>query len=269
MNKVNFTVEKDGKTLELAVVRPSIKAQQEAQMVYAKAFADYVKAGAILQAKLEAYIREQKLWDDARQAEWERLDTRLSENEKLVRGQVKGTTFAQARAAAIQMRFDRAAIRSLTADRVALRNNTVEGQAENQRFNYLVSVCTVHADSKKPYFRDLDDYLTRDEDPATLAAANAFASLYYNYDPAAEKSQPENQFLLKYRLCNDELHLVKVIDGVERLVDAEGRLVNAEGRFVNEAGELVDVDGNRVDESGQPVVVETFPFLDESGNPME
>lgn len=265
-NKITFTVKQEGKPdFTLAVIRPSVKVQQEAQMVYAKAFADYAKAGALLKTKLDAFVREQKIWDDAKQAEYERLIANITANEKVVKGEVKNTTLTKGKEAAIQMRKDRNEVRRLTADRVSLETNTVEGQAENSRFNFLVAACTVFPDTKKPYFANADDFMTREDDPATFTATSHFAQLYYGYDEDTEKGLPENQFLLKWNIVDDKLNF---INKEGKRVDSEGRLIDENGRFINEKGEFVDRDGKRVTESGDPVGVETYPFLDEAGLPL-
>jgi len=266
VNKIPFTVEKDGKKLNLAVIRPSVQVQQKGQMIFAKAFAEGVKSGVILKSELTAQIRERKLWDEAKQAEYETIQARIAKNEDIVRGRVKeAATLSQGKSAAIQLRMDREAIRDLLRERVNLDANTVEGQADNQRFNYFVSVCTVNPDTKVPYFKDLEDYMTRENDPAVFAAQKAFANLYYGIDPDADKKEPENQFLLKYKLCDDELHLIRK-DG--KRVDALGRLVDNEGYFINEEGKRVNSEGKLVTEEGTPVdVPETFEFVDDLVEP--
>ena len=163
------------------------------------------------------------------------------------------------------MRKDRADLRSLTSERSSLDNNTAEGQADNAQFNYWVSSCTVYSDSGKTYFSNYEDYLNRDDDPATGQSASSLAMLLYNLDPDYEKKLPENQFLAKYNFVDQDLHLV---DDKGRRVDSEGRLVNKDGRYINEAGELIDIKGNRVDLEGD-YVVDFSPFLDDEGKAIE
>lgn len=266
VNKIAFTSpDKDGKVHNLAVIRPSVQIQQKGQMIYAKGFAEGVKGGAMLKSELTNHIRERKLWDENKQAEYETIQGRIAKNEAIVKGEVKGTTLSQGKDAAIQLRLDREAIRDLLRERVNLDANTVEGQADNLRFNYFVSACTVNADTKVPYFKDLDDYLTRDKDPVVFAAQKAFANLYYGIDPDSDKKEPENQFLLKYKLCDEELHLIRR-DG--KKVDALGRLVDDEGYFINEEGKRVNSEGKLVTEEGAPVDgPETFEFVDDLSVP--
>ena len=155
-------------------------------------------------------------------------------------------------------------MRELIAVKTNLDSHTAEGQADNARFNYLVSACVVYKDSKKKYFKDYEDYLNRSSELVAIYGAQKLASMMYGLDSDFEKKLPENKFLIKYKLVNDNLEFV---DSQGRLVDAEGRLIDANGRFINEAGEFVDKDGNLVDQEGE-YLIEFSPFLDENGNPI-
>jgi len=261
-NKKTFKVEIGGKEVDLAVLRPNAKQRQEAQKVYNKAFREAVESGAILRAKIESVMREQKLWDDHKEAELRKLQAAIGDKERKVRS--GGIKLSEARDLAIQLRRDRAELRSLNSERMSLDNNSAEAQADNAQFNYWVSVCTVHANDGKPYFRSYEEYMTKEDDPAVGPAASALAKIIYNLEDDYEKKLPENQFLVKYKFADETLHL---IDKQGRKVDADGRLVDENGRYINEAGQFVDREGNLVDEEGN-FLVDEKPFLDDEGNPI-
>lgn len=262
-NKKQFKVTLDSKEVELCVVRPNVKQRQEGQKIYNKAFRDAVESGAILRGKVNNVMREQNLWDDNKEAEYRKLLEKINGAERKIKS--GGIKLNQAKDLALEMRKDRAELRALTSERSSLDNNTAEGQADNAQFNYWVSSCTVYSETGKTYFSNYEDYLNRDDDPATGQAAGSLAMLLYNLDPDYEKKLPENQFLAKYNFVDEELHLV---DKTGRRIDSEGRLVNKDGRYINEAGELIDIHGNRVNEEGD-YVVEFSPFLDDEGKPIQ
>lgn len=262
-NKKQFKVTLDSKEIELCVVRPNVKQRQEGQKIYNKAFRDAVESGAILRGKVNNVMREQNLWDDNKEAEYRKLLEKINGAERKIKS--GGIKLNQAKDLALEMRKDRAELRALTSERSSLDNNTAEGQADNAQFNYWVSSCTVYSETGKTYFSNYEDYLNRDDDPATGQAAGSLAMLLYNLDPDYEKKLPENQFLAKYNFVDEELHLV---DKTGRRVDSEGRLVNKDGRYINEAGELIDINGNRVNEEGD-YVVDFSPFLDDEGKPIQ
>jgi hypothetical protein len=262
-NKKLFTVDVDGKELKLAVMRPNQKVQQQAQLIYSSAFREAVKppdgrTGAIVRAALDGVLREQKLWDDAKQEKFQQLQTSLREGErKLARGKIK---LSEAREVALQMRRDRWSLQQVNADRNSLEANTAESQAEQARFAYMVSACTVYADSGKAYYKNSDAYLASNDDVA-MKAATAFGQLYYGLDEDFSKKLPENKFLLAYNFVREkDLHL---IDKQGRLVDAEGHLVDEEGRFIDEQGRLVDKEGNLLTEDGDFKVEDFVEFEDD------
>lgn len=262
-NKKTFKVSIDSKEIELCVLRPNVKQRQEGQKVYNKAFRDAVESGAILRAKVNSVMREQNLWDDAKEAEYKKLVEKINSSERRIKS--GGIKLSEAKEIALQMRRDRSELRSLTSERSSLDSNTAEGQADNAQFNYWVSACVVYSDTGKAYFASYEDYLNRDNDPVTGQAASNLALMLYNLDPDYEKKLPENEFLKKYKFVDENLHLVNK-DG--KLVDSQGRLVNKDGRYINENGDLIDIDGNRVDENGD-YIVEFSPFLDDDGKPVK
>ena len=251
INKRKFEVEIDGKKVEFAVVRPSHRVNQEGTKVYNRSFREAVdpsdgKPGALLRQKIEQVLRDQNLWDDKKQEEYERLvKTILAGEKKLAEGGIK---MSEAKAIALEMRQARLEMRWLSTDRNRLDAMSAESQAEQARFNYYIAACTVYGDTGKPYFKDVDDYLSRTDDPVALPAAENMGKLLYNLEDDYEQKLPENKFLLKYKLADEKLRL---IDSEGKFVDEKGRRVDEKGRLINEAGELVDAHGNLLTEEGE------------------
>lgn len=257
-----FEVELNGKKVKLAVVQVDAEIGRKALQEYNRAFSSAIKSGAPLRSTLSAVMRDQKLWDDQREQEYQKLVKQLTENnEKIHKGGIK---LQQAKKLALDMRDVRTQLRSLMAERTALDVNSAEGQAENARFNAIVSYCTVYDDSGEPYFKGVDDYLNRASEDVAVQAARTLGSVLFGLDTDYEKNLPENKFLRKWKFVNDDLQLV---DKDGRLVDDEGRLINEEGRYIDENGNFVDRDGNPVTEEGE-LKVEQSPFLDDDGNPL-
>lgn len=245
-------------------IRPiTLADQREAQKIYNQAFSDAVKSGSIVRARLDDLLKEQGLWDDNKQREFVTIQTKLANNEQLLaKG---GISIKQARSVAIDMKRLREQMRDLIAVKTELDTHTAEGQADNARFNYLVSVCVVYKDNKQQYFKSYEDYLNRAVTPVAILGAQKLASIMYGLDSDFEKKLPENKFLITYKLVNEDL---EYIDSKGRPVDEEGRLIDENGRFINEEGKFVDKDGNLVDDKGD-YVIEFKPFLDDEGKPIE
>lgn len=262
MNSKTFKVKIDDKEKEMLVRTPSINQQREAQKIYNQAFTDAIKSKSVVRAKMDDLLAEQGLWDDEKQAKFTRLQTDLLDNERrLAKG---GISLKEAKSIALEMRKQRDDIRALISVRTSLDNHSAEGQADNARFNYLVSVALVYNDTKEPYFRDLEDYLNRSNEEVSILAAQHLASMLYGLDNDYESTLPENKFLKKYKFVDDKLRLV---DKQNRLVDSEGRLIDENGRYIDDNGNYVDKFGNKVDKDGD-YVVDTQPFLDDDGNPI-
>ncbi len=247
---------------EYAVVTPKPVDGRKAQEAYNAAFAAALKSGGLLRQRLTAYMREQGLWNDEKETLQRNLIEKLSEHEiKLKKGGIK---LNEARGVAMDMRQVRAELRRLISERNELDVNTVEGQAENARFNALVARCLVYNDTGKPVYSDADDYLTHGTDEVAYKGAQVLANLLYQVDDNYESSLPENQFLKRFKFIDDDLRF-RNKEG--NLVDEDGRLINEDGHYVDNEGNLVDINGNRVDDKGN-YIVESQPFLDDDGNPI-
>lgn len=263
MNIDSFSINIDNKEQNFTLKSPSLADQREAQKVYNQAFSDAVKSGCIVRARLDDLLKEQGLWDESKQAKLNNIQQQISDNEKsLAKG---GISLKSAKEIAIKIKELREDLRDLISVRTNLDNHTAEGQADNARFNYLISCCLVYSDNKdKKFFKDYADYLARAAEPVAIKAAQVLANMLYGLDNDYEKKLPENKFLIKYKFVDDSLRLVNK-DG--RLVDSEGRLIDENGRFINEKGEFVDKNGNVVDVNGD-YVADFAPFTDDNGNPI-
>lgn len=252
----------DDKEVEFLVRSPSLQDQKEASKVYNQSFSEALKAKAVVRAKLDDLLVDQGLWDNQKQAKFTELQNEILEGErKLAKG---GIPLKQAKELALQMRKTREEVRELISVKTNLDTHTAEGQADNARFNYLVSACTVYNDSKEPYFKSYEDYNNRSADPVALLAAQNLAGMLYGLENDYEEKLPENKFLKQYKFVDTKLRLINK-DG--KLVDEKGRLIDENGRFINEKGQFIDKNGNLVDDKGD-YVVEFSPFLDDNGKPI-
>jgi hypothetical protein len=250
------------KETEFLVRTPSLQDQREATKIYNQAFTEALKSKAIVRAKLDDLLVDQGLWDDAKQTKFTQLQSVILDGEKkLAKG---GIGLSQAKQTALDMKKNREDLRELISVKTNLDTHTAEGQADNARFNYLVSVCTVYKDNSKPYFANYEDYNNRSTDIVAILGAQNLAGMLYGLENDYEEKLPENKFLKQYKFVDDKLRLINK-DG--KLVDSEGRLIDENGRFINEDGEFVDKNGNLVDKQGD-YIVEFQPFLDDNGNPV-
>jgi hypothetical protein len=262
MKNRTFEIKIGDENVTLAVISPSLEDQREATKVYNTAFSDALKAKAVVRAKLDDLLVEQGLWDENKQNKFTNLQNKILEGEKkLAKG---GISLKEAKATAVDMKKHREELRELIAVKTNLDTHTAEGQADNARFNYLVSACTVYNNNKKKYFSSYEEYMNKSADVVAITAAQNLAGMLYGLDADYEDKLPENKFLKDYKFVDDKLRL---INKEGKLVDEKGRLIDENGRFINEKGEFIDKDGNVVSKEGE-YIFEFAPFLDDDGKPV-
>ena len=283
-NKPEFVevVGKDSKDndVKVFVKQPSTKEYRDSQVEYNRAFRSALEGGAILKKKLGEYMRSQGLWDDAKDSEEQKLLARISDLD----GQLKkgGIPLSEAKEIALDLRRIRAEFRMLIAERTVLDGNTVEGQADNARFNALVSLCVYKEDKATLAFSDLNSYDKVADEEWAAKAAGELASMIYELDPDYDNSLTENKFLKTYNFADETNQLVngdghpifvdREDNNKEYLIDKEGKFIayNTDEGYKNQDPEdsyLVNKNGDKVDEDGN--IIEGFsPFLDDSGKPV-
>lgn len=252
---VRYETDKGEETIRLRIIRPTSEQLDIAQAAKNRAFASAVGSKALLRAKLEDFMKEQGLWDDAKDAELATLRRRIRNNERqLAEG---GIRLTQARGIAMELTQARADVMELLSPKHAYDNLTAESQGDQAQFNYLVSVCTVYDRTEQRVFKDIDDYANYPHSEVSFTAAQQYSQLYYGLDPNYETNLPENAFLHKFGFMDDKLRLINA-DG--HYINAQGQLVNEFGLRVNEKEEYIDEDGSVLDDQGQ-LVVDVKPFL--------
>ena len=261
MAKRHFTITIDGEVKTVNVEQPTVQQLNNSQKEYNRAFRDALESGALLRVKLDDHMRKQGMWDDDKQLEFNRIQGELTEREKeIAKG---GMKLSKAKSKALEMKDLRDQLTALISDRTSMDNNTAEGQADNAKFNYLVSCCPVY-DTGDKVFTSLADYLTNANKEVAVESAKTLANMMYGLDNNFEQNLTENKFLLDYGFLNDDM----------RLVDEDGNLISRDGKKVDEDGFLINDDGHRVDDKGNLLdadgnyMFDSKPFLDDEGNPV-
>lgn len=239
------------------VIRPAnAHAAVEAQKVYNKTFKRAIEEGAILKKSLEDHMRRQGLWDDAKQEEYENLLKKSADIEyKIKSGFYKKAS--QLREKGIELKKLRNELSSLLMVRNSMDSNTADGQADNERFFYLVTVCVFDYETQKPVYTSLEDYHEKSDTELAIKCASEFANYAYGLEENFEDTLIENKLLKKLGLLNDK----------GQLTNKAGQRVDIDGNLLNEDGSRVDKDGNRIDINNNPIieddVIDTLEFEDD------
>ena len=256
----------EGNTVRVVVKHPSPKDYRDAQLVYNKAFREALESGAMLKQKLQDYIVSQGIWDDKKQKEYENLVEQINSSEDMIKA--GGFKLGEAKQIALKLRELRGQFRALISERQSYDSVCAEGQADNARFNFLVTKCVFREDGVSKVWETAEAYDESGSEDWAIKAASKLAEIMYGLDADYDKKLEENKFLIKYKFAREDLRLVNK-EG--HLVDADGRLINEEGRFVayREDGTqyFVNRDGQEVSDTGDKKI-EFKPFLDDDGNPI-
>lgn len=252
------TVDDKGNALELLVNKPTAKNNADAQIVFSREWLKAEANGCPLRANVDEIAVKHGLWNDEIESNVKAIEKEILETERKLRAGSKFyKTKLDAKKAALHIRKLRNERLKLFSKKNALYEHTAEGYADRAKTNYLISSCVVYANNGKPYFRDLNDYLNRAEEKASLDITEAFLKLVFADLFELDKKNYENQLLLKLGYVDDKFRL---INDEGKLIDEEGREIDENGRFVKN-GKFVDADGNEVDENGE-YVIEFEPFAD-------
>ena len=229
------------------VIRPAnAQSSVEAQKVYNKTFKRAIEEGAILKKSLEDHMRRQGLWDDDKQAEYEALLKRSADIEyKIKSGYYKKAS--QLREKSIELKKIRNELSSLLMVRNSMDANTADGQADNERFFYLITACVFDYETQRPVYTSLEDYHEKSDTELAIKCASEFANFAYGLDDNFEDSLIENKLLKKLGLLNDK----------GQLTNKGGQRVDLEGNLLNEDGARVDKDGQRIDINNNPIIDDT------------
>jgi hypothetical protein len=203
-------------------------------------------------------MRKQGLWDDEKQEEYTALVKRSADLEYRVKsGYYKKASELKEKALELKK------IRQRTTEIIAVRNSmdaiTAEGQADNDQFNYFVTVSVYDYLTQKPVFSSLEDYEDRSDSDLAVECAQKFASYFYDLSENYQDTFLENKLLKKLKLVGK--------DGF--LVNADGQRVDEDGNLLDKEGARIDAKGNRIDINNNPIiednVIDDLEFIDDLG----
>lgn len=224
----------------------------EAKKVHSVAFRKALDEGALLRKALMNYMIDQGVWSNKKEVQYQDYLKKIHDLEyRIAAGGIK---VSEGRKLAIDLAKTRAEFRDLIAERNIMDSNTAEGQADNARFNFLISKCVFDYATQKPVYSSLDDYISNGDSDLAIELANRFANYLYNIDDKYEENLVENKFLKRFKLIDDK----------GRFIDKDGNYVDVDGNRIDEEGYRLNEEGMRIDVNGHPldVNVDTAEFLE-------
>jgi len=243
---------KSGEEVNIYIKKPNNAILNKAERHKAKAWNDAFKDGVLTKKEVHQMMVDRGIWDDTKADKERKLTAKILDLEKqLYRGDGKNKPkLSDGRKLAVEMRDTRIQLRDLIAERIGMDENTVEALSDNAKFDYLVACCTFYKETDKPVFESYAEYSKKSADEISVAAAQLLAKMIYQLDQNFEDNLPENVFLKRFNLIDEEGNLVDP--------NNEDSFVDAHGRKINELGHYLDEEGNRVDIVGDPLDSEGF-----------
>lgn len=282
IDKIVFNVKIGDKEEELAVRRPTVAEQDEAQKEYIKCFTKAMRDEAVPRSVLNEHMEKAGVWNKDKEVKLRELASEIARIEKIFHdGGIKKSTaftFEDGKPAGLimdirRLRREANQLRSILSENIDV---TIEGQADNRKFNYLLSQCLVYNKSGQKYWKNYQDYLNKLSEDVTIQALRKFTLLIYQLDSDFESKLPENKLLKLFSewekkknadfqgYCDEKFRIL--LDG--KLIDDEGRLINEHGQLVNSNGKVIDINGNLLDDKGE-FTGESKPFLDDDEKPIQ
>lgn len=257
-SRVDRTVNVNGQEIAFYVIRPTNQTLRDADRYRTKVWTQCKADKIPTKKQLAKMMVDSGDWSKEKEDREAEITMEIirSEKELYQGGDTKGRKkpkLSDGRDLAIKIRQLRVQLRDLIAGRLALEENSAENLADNARFDYLVAHSTFYSDTRRVY-KDFDDYNSRSADELAFAAAQILAEMVYNIDAGFEKNLPENVFLSKYGLVDEELSLIDPNTG--HLIDIEGNRIDKEGYLLDDDGNRIDKDGNKITEDGSYEMVE-------------
>lgn len=244
------------KEVEFFVVQPNNKILKDADRYKAKVWNDATADGVLTKKELHKTLEERGIWSKEKSDEEKALAEHIGALEKkLYHGDgKKKPKVSEGRNIAIEIRRKRMEMRDLVAEKLGLEENTADNLADNARFDWIVAHCTFYKNGQ-PVYKNFDDYNSRSADELAFEAASKLSQMLYNLDASFEKNLPENKFLSKFQLVNEELSLIDP-NNPDWLIDTDGRRIDKDGYFLDDDGNRIDKDGNPLTAEGEYVMVD-------------
>jgi hypothetical protein len=277
MKATTFSLTVDDKQVEFEIKQPSIKDTQEADKFYRKMVNHLVNpvkpedGRCLLRLELQDFAKTRGLWNDDKTAELESLEREIARIESICATGIdpdnkERVKLSHAKELAKNCREElRPKLSRLRKVLYDLDELTAEGQAEAEKYKYLLAASVFYKEGGKKVFASYEDLLNRQNDMLTILIISEYTRVYYNWEGDFASKLPENKFLKNWGFIDESM---RYIDAEGNYIDSKGRKVDKEGYLINDENKRIDEFGNLIDDEGN-LIVDKVVFLDEDGSELE
>ena len=217
MEKLFEALDENDVLREGRVITPTQETVVNGQEVYNKAFRDALDSGTLLTARFAKVLEEQGLWSESKDKRITTLFLLIKKYENKLADKKQSEEEAQAHA--IKVREFRKELNELSEVQSSFSNQTAEGQADDERYNYYCTQCILDKTTNKPYYTDTKDFIKRSGSDFGNEGVQLFGYMLHNVDVNYQEKLPEEIFFKRFGeptadLTEADIEIQSLIDGL-------------------------------------------------------
>lgn len=222
--KINFKHNKE--PVKLVVVPEDYRVSQQLKTEYAVAFRRAITMGVATRASMMELLKREGVWTDVEEQKLIRKTLEASLLEEALRMATEEGDDTKAKETALELVSVRGDVYELVQIKHLPLEHTAESIAEDVRLDVYITLCTKYADSGKPYFKDMQDFLNRRTDKDVEKIYDAVVTKLSEDNVELMRKLPENQWLMDHNYIDkdgngmvEEITKLFTDDGVELVFD--------------------------------------------------
>jgi len=162
------TKNKAGEEVVLKFIRPTQVILSKADLKSKEAYSNAFRKGLLTNAEVIKYLRERDIWTTEMEEETMELRVKINDLEEKLKDQ--SLSNEDGMAVVDEIKMARAKLADHNANIRSIADNTCESNAAEARNQFLAASCVVNAKSGVKVFKDIDDFLSRLDEPLTIDA---------------------------------------------------------------------------------------------------
>lgn len=179
-DRIFTSKDKEGKDVVVKFVRPNQKVLSEADFFYRQQFSRAIRNGIMTNAEALQIMKTQGLWTDEQEKQSSDLRKQIREvEEKFSDPSLSNEDGLKLVEEIKKLRED---LSDLNNRFSSITDNTAESMASEYRTQFYAANCVVYNNTGKKVFKDLEDFLTRVNEPIAIDAYRE--SMIANFEQA-------------------------------------------------------------------------------------
>ena len=226
-NRTLFEVEKDGKTIKLAVVKPKIDFINKIDIKKAGIISEAIREGAMTKSECQKIIKEKGIITEEMEKEKEDIFRSIGKIETMLKKE--SLPLAKGKKLAKEITGLRQRILEINEGANEIVNLCAEEVAERICMQYYTAGCTIYEETGEKYFDGYEDYVEKSNSDTAIRALVEMIYLSMDLESDYINNLPENEYLLK-----KEKNTKKVKESKEKILELESKIEDDENHQSDE-----------------------------------